>query len=54
MTRNNYIATARCDGELKFFTVKWVTRTQATRVAKQVAESLFCARSITNLELKKA
>ena len=51
MKKNNYIATANCDGEEKYFTVHNVTKPHSNRVAKAIGRSLFCATCITILSL---
>jgi len=51
MTKQNYIATAICDGTKKHFTVHNVTKHRATEVARSIAQSLFCATCISILSL---
>ena len=50
--KSNYIATAFCDGEKKFFTVKNVRCCDATRVAKGIGRSLFLADYVVVLKLE--
>jgi hypothetical protein len=49
--KKDYVATAICDGIKKHFTVHNVTEGRATKVAKDVARSLFCATCVSILSL---
>ena len=51
MQKHNYVATAICDGDKKYFTVHYVTKHRSTEVAKRVARSLFCVTLVSILSL---
>ena len=49
MTKNNYIVTARCDGEKKYFTLHNTTVAHLSRIATKVASNLFYTNNVNIL-----